>query len=111
MSSFGNNFAKTIMRLAREQDSLQVVNDQTGTPAYAADLAGAIMHIVSGVARQQIAFNAGIYQYSNEGSCTWYEFAVAILEEAGLICPVQPVSSKDYPSVAQWPPSCPVYHL
>lgn len=102
-SSFGNNFVKTIIRLAKEKDSLQVVNDQTGSPTYAADLANAIMHIVSGVLRQQMAFNAGLYNYSDEGECTWYDFAVAIIEEAGLKCPVHPVLSKDYPSVASRP--------
>lgn len=102
-SSFGNNFVKTIIRLAREKDFLQVVNDQTGTPTYAADLAQAIMHIISGVLRNQRAFNAGLYNYSNEGECSWYDFAVAIIEEAGLKCPVHPILSKDFPSVAQRP--------
>jgi dTDP-4-dehydrorhamnose reductase len=102
-SSFGNNFVRTIIRLAKEKDSLQVVNDQTGTPTYAADLAQALMHIISGVQRQQLAFNAGIYNYSNEGECSWYDFATAIIEEAGLKCQVYPILSKDYPVVAQRP--------
>jgi dTDP-4-dehydrorhamnose reductase len=102
-SSFGNNFVRTIIRLAKEKDSLQVVNDQIGTPTYAADLAEAIMHIISGVQRQQLAFNAGIYNYSNEGECSWYDFALAIIEEAGLKCQVHPILSKDYPTVAKRP--------
>ena len=102
-SSFGNNFVKTIIRLGKERDFLQVVNDQVGSPTYAADLAQAIMHIVSGVLRQQMAFNAGIYNYSDEGECSWYDFAVAIIEEAGLNCPVRPILSKDFPSVASRP--------
>jgi dTDP-4-dehydrorhamnose reductase len=102
-SSFGNNFVKTIIRLAGEKDLLQVVNDQTGTPTYAADLAQALMHIISGVLRNQRAFNAGLYNYSNEGECSWYEFAVAIVEEAGLKCQVHPILSKDFPSVAPRP--------
>lgn len=69
-SSFGNNFVKTILKHAKEKESLKVVFDQTGTPTYAADLAGAIMSIISGVIRNQIALNAGIYNYSNEGVCT-----------------------------------------
>jgi dTDP-4-dehydrorhamnose reductase len=99
-SSFGNNFVKTIIRLARENKTLRVVSDQTGTPTYAADLAEAIMYIIAGVIRNQIAFNAGIYNYSNDGSCSWYEFALAIVEEGGIDCSVQPVSTKEYQSVA-----------
>ena len=83
-SSFGNNFVKTILRHAAEKESLRVVFDQTGTPTYAADLAEAIMRIISGVIRNQIAMNAGIYNYSNEGVCTWYDFAAEIIREAGL---------------------------
>jgi dTDP-4-dehydrorhamnose reductase len=102
-SSFGNNFVKTILKNAKEKESLRVVFDQTGTPTYAADLAGAIMHIVSGVIRNQIALNAGIYNYSNEGVCTWYDFALEIIQEAGLNCKVNPVLTKDYLSAAQRP--------
>jgi dTDP-4-dehydrorhamnose reductase len=102
-SSFGNNFVKTIIRNAREKDSLKVVFDQTGTPTYAADLAEAIMNIVSGVIRNQFALNAGIYNYSNEGVCSWYDFAVEIIRDAQLSCMVLPVHSGEYPSVAKRP--------
>jgi dTDP-4-dehydrorhamnose reductase len=102
-SSFGNNFVKTILRHASEKESIKVVFDQTGTPTYAADLAGAIMSIVSGVIRNQIALNAGIYNYSNEGVCTWYDFASEIIKEADLNCHVDPVLTKDYKQVAQRP--------
>jgi dTDP-4-dehydrorhamnose reductase len=102
-STFGNNFVKTILKNAKEKKSLQVVSDQTGTPTYAADLAEAIMTIISGVIRNQIALNAGIYNYSNEGTCSWYDFAVEIVREAGLSCIVNPVLTKDYPSVASRP--------
>lgn len=102
-SSFGNNFVKTIIRLANEKKTLQVVSDQTGTPTYACDLAEAIMKIVVGVIRNQIAFNAGIYNYSNEGVCSWHEFALAIVEEAGIDCQVQPILTKDYPAAARRP--------
>ncbi len=102
-SSFGNNFVKTILKHAKEKESLKVVFDQTGTPTYAADLAGAIMSIISGVIRNQIALNAGIYNYSNEGVCTWYDFATEIIHEAGLTCHVNPILTKDYPSAAQRP--------
>ncbi|MEI6048747.1 MAG: dTDP-4-dehydrorhamnose reductase [Bacteroidota bacterium] len=102
-SSFGNNFVKTILRHAREKESLRVVYDQTGTPTYAADLAEAIIKIVSGVIRNQFALNAGIYNYSNEGVCTWYDFATEIIKEAALPCRVNPVLTKDYQSAAQRP--------
>jgi dTDP-4-dehydrorhamnose reductase len=102
-SLFGNNFVKTILKHAREKESLKVVFDQTGTPTYAADLAGAIMSIISGVIRNQIALNAGIYNYSNEGVCSWYDFATEIIHEAGLTCQVNPIITKDYPSAAQRP--------
>ncbi len=102
-SSFGNNFVKTILRNAAEKESLKVVFDQTGTPTYAADLAEAIMSIVSGVIRNQMAMNSGIYNYSNEGVCTWYDFACEIIKEAGLPCKVSPVLSKEYDQTAQRP--------
>jgi dTDP-4-dehydrorhamnose reductase len=102
-SSFGNNFVKTIIKNGREKESLRVVFDQTGTPTYAADLAGAVMSIIAGVIRNQIAFNAGIYNYSNEGVCTWYDFASEIVKEAGLTCRIFPVLTKDYHQVAQRP--------
>jgi dTDP-4-dehydrorhamnose reductase len=102
-SSFGNNFVKTILRVAKEKESLKVVSDQTGTPTYAADLAEAIMTIVAGVIRNQIAMNAGIYNYSDEGVCSWYDFAVEIVKEAGLACIVNPVLTKDYQTAARRP--------
>jgi dTDP-4-dehydrorhamnose reductase len=102
-SSFGNNFVKTILKHGTEKESLRVVFDQTGTPTYANDLAGAILSIVSGVIRNQIALNAGIYNYSNEGVCSWYDFAVEIIREAGLTCQINPVLTKDYKQEAQRP--------
>jgi len=102
-SSFGSNFVKTIIRLGNEKESVRVVSDQTGSPTYARDLAEAIMLIISGVIRNQIAFNAGTYNYSDEGLCSWYDFAVAIVEEAGLNCLVMPISSNDYPAVTKRP--------
>jgi dTDP-4-dehydrorhamnose reductase len=102
-SSFGNNFVKTILRNAAEKESLKVVFDQTGAPTYAADLAGAIMIIISGVIRNQIAMNSGIYNYSNEGVCSWYDFASEIIKESGLTCQVLPVLTKDYPQAAKRP--------
>ena len=102
-SSFGNNFVKTIIKRGAGKESLDVVFDQTGTPTYAADLAEAIMRIISGVIRNQIAMNSGIYNYSNEGVCTWYDFACEIIKEAGITCMILPVLSKDYKQIATRP--------
>lgn len=102
-SSFGNNFVKTMLRLGKEKDTVDVVFDQTGTPTYAADLAGAIMHIISGVIRNQLAFYPGIYNYSDEGACTWFDFAVEIMKEAGLECKVRPVLSSEFIQAAKRP--------
>jgi len=103
-SSFGNNFVKTIMRHGKEKESLKVVFDQTGTPTYASDLATAIMSIISGVIRNQFAFKSGVYNYSDEGACTWYDFAAEIIKEAGLNCLINPVLTKEYPLPAPRPP-------
>ncbi|MGD0342064.1 MAG: dTDP-4-dehydrorhamnose reductase [Bacteroidales bacterium] len=102
-SSFGANFVKTILSKGKENDTLKVVFDQTGTPTYAADLANAIMTIVSGVIRNQLTFHAGLYHYSNEGVCSWYDFATEIVTEAGLDCKIIPVLSKDYHTEAARP--------
>jgi dTDP-4-dehydrorhamnose reductase len=102
-SSFGNNFVKTILKHGREKDSLRVVFDQTGSPTWAADLAEAIMCIVSGVIRNHFIFTAGIYNYSNEGVCSWYDFATEIVDQAGLDCIVNPVLSVDYRQQAARP--------
>jgi dTDP-4-dehydrorhamnose reductase len=102
-SSFGNNFVKTILRHSGEKSSLRVVFDQTGSPTYAADLAGAIMFIISGVIRNHFALKAGIYNYSNEGVCTWYDFATEIISEAGLECRINPVLTRDYSQAAERP--------
>lgn len=102
-SVYGSNFVKTIIKNAREKDSLKVVSDQTGTPTWAYDLAEAIMKIVSGVIRNQFAFNAGIYHYSNEGVCSWYDFATLIVQEAGINCTILPVLSDEFSSAAVRP--------
>lgn len=102
-SSFGKNFVKTIIRLGSEKENINVVFDQTGTPTYARDLASAIMAVVSGVIRNQYAFNAGVYNYSNEGVCSWYDFAVEIKEAAGIKAAITPVLSKDFTQAARRP--------
>ena len=97
-SAFGKNFVKTMLRLMAEKDQVSVVCDQSGTPTYAADLAEAILHIISS---QQ--WKAGIYHFSNGGNITWYDFAVAIKEFSGSSCKVNPVSTSQYPTPAKRP--------
>ncbi|MDX1937794.1 MAG: dTDP-4-dehydrorhamnose reductase [Flavihumibacter sp.] len=97
-SAFGNNFVKTMLRLMKERQSLNVVNDQLGSPTYAADLANAILQIVNSGNWQP-----GIYHYSNTGVISWYQFAVAIKELAGLNCTVNPIPTSAYPTPAKRP--------
>lgn len=97
-SSFGNNFVKTMSRLMVERDSLNVVNDQIGSPTYAADLAQAIVTILN-----HPKWQAGIYHFSNEGEISWYEFALAIQEIGGFDCVVSGIPSSAYPTPAKRP--------
>jgi len=91
-SSFGNNFVKTMMKLGAERDSLNVIFDQIGTPTYAADLAKTILQVLS-----HNAFVPGIYHFSDEGVCSWYDFTKSIHRIAGIQCDVHPIETKDYP--------------
>lgn len=97
-SRFGNNFVKTMSRLMQERDSLNVVNDQIGSPTYAADLAQAILTILT-----HAHWQAGIYHFSNEGEISWYEFALAIQEIGGFDCEVSGIPSEAYPTPARRP--------
>ncbi len=100
-SEFGNNFLKTMLRLTAERDRLTVVFDQVGTPTYAGDLAQTIFDIVeSGT----YAGREGIYHFSDEGVCSWYDFAHAIAAEAGHTqCRIVPCHSSEYPSKVERP--------
>lgn len=98
-STFGNNFVKTMRRLGAERENLNVVFDQVGTPTYARDLAEAIVAMLP-------KLKAGakeIYHFSNEGVCSWYDFAIEIMRLSGLGCRVKPIESKDYPTPAKRP--------
>ena len=97
-SIYGNNFVKTIIRLGQERDSLGVIFDQIGTPTYANDLAQAIFAAINkGVVR-------GIYHFSDEGVCSWYDFTIAIHRLAGIAsCKVKPLHTADYPAKAPRP--------
>lgn len=99
-SEFGNNFVKTIRRLAAERPELKVVSDQIGTPTYAADLARAIIRIMENEERIE---HEGIYHYSNEGICSWYDFAAEIVRLSGADCQVHPVTTEEYPTKTRRP--------
>lgn len=101
-SEFGSNFVKTVLRLGKERDELRFVFDQIGTPTYAGDLAAAVMAVVA--ADEKGAYVPGIYHYSNEGVCSWYDFTVKILEIAGIACRVFPIETEEYPTRAVRPP-------
>ena len=97
-STFGNNFVKTMIRLGKERESLGVIFDQIGTPTYARDLARAIFIAI----RQGVV--PGIYHFSNEGVCSWYDFTKAIHRLAGITtCQVKPLHTEEYPTPAKRP--------
>lgn len=99
-SSLGEaNFVRTMLRLGQERENLNVVFDQVGTPTNAADLAAAIVKILPNITTD----TKGLYHFSNEGICSWYDFAYEIMREAGLSCRVNPIESKDYPTKAVRP--------
>ncbi|MEJ7586227.1 MAG: dTDP-4-dehydrorhamnose reductase [Ferruginibacter sp.] len=107
-SSFGNNFVKTMLRLMKEREAINVVSDQRGCPTYAADLAAAIMQMINQldlapVKRGDALAGSGIYNYSNKGAINWHEFAVAIKELSGSKCNVSPIPASQYPTPARRP--------
>ena len=116
-SSFGNNFVKTMLRLGKERDELGVIFDQIGTPTYAKDLATAILQILqiiqtSQLPRQEMPLgyniqnstsSTEIYNFSNEGVASWYDFAKTIFELSNIECQVNPIETKDYPTPATRP--------
>jgi len=97
-SAYGNNFVKTMIRLMKERNSISVVNDQTGSPTYAGDLAEAIMQML-----ETHHFIPGIYHYSNEGETTWYSFAEEIKKRTGSGCIILPIPSSGFPTPAKRP--------
>jgi dTDP-4-dehydrorhamnose reductase len=103
-SAFGNNFVKTMLRLGNEKPELGVIADQIGSPTNAADLANAILTIISSVESGEKSFERGIYHYSNEGVASWYDFTKAIFDIKGINCLVKPIASEDYPSPVKRPP-------
>ncbi len=97
-SAYGSNFVKTMLKLMKERESVNVVNDQTGTPTYAVDLANACLSIVAGDNWAQ-----GIYHYTNEGRASWYDFALAIKQMSGADCNVNAIPSSAFPTRAKRP--------
>lgn len=95
-SSYGNNFVKTMLRLGKERDEINVVYDQIGSPTYAGDLAQAILTIIEIAQNKSHNFMPGIFHFSNEGALSWYDFANSIFEISGLNCKVNPILSKEF---------------
>lgn len=97
-SVFGKNFVKTMRELMKDRRELRVVNDQFGSPTYAADLATAIMQIIAGG-----KWVPGIYHFCNSGAISWYDFAVAIRDLSGFDCQIHPIPGSEYPTPAKRP--------
>ncbi len=100
-SEYGNNFLKTMLRLTKEKETLSVVFDQVGTPTYAGDLAMTIFSLIEG---DYYKGNEGIYHFSNEGVCSWYDFAREIATAMGHTCQINPCHSSEFPSKVTRPP-------
>ena len=98
-SPYGKNFVKTMMHLTSEKDSLKVVFDQVGTPTYAGDLAALIHKVIT----DRQLDRQGIYHYSNEGVCSWYDFAMEICRQCGNVCDIRPCHSDEFPSKVKRP--------
>lgn len=98
-SSFGNNFVKTMIKLAKEREELGVIVDQIGTPTYARDLAKVLLDILPQVENSETE----IFHYSNEGVCSWYDFAKAIFDHTNMLCKLNPLSTEQYYTVATRP--------
>lgn len=96
-SAFGNNFMKTIIKLAREKGHVKVVSDQVGTPTWAGDLASVILQVI------EKDCPPGLYHYSNEGVCSWYDFAKAIIELQEINASIEPITTKEFPTPAPRP--------
>ena len=102
-STFGKNFVKTMIALGESRDELAVVFDQIGSPTNAADLAEAILKIIALTENNASAFVPGVYHFSNEGVCSWYDFAISVHKMAGITCRINPVRSAMFPTKAVRP--------
>jgi len=102
-SEYGNNFVKTMLRLGKERDELNVVSDQIGAPTYATDLANAILNIVQSIEFKEVGQKTQVYHYSNAGKVSWYDFAKEIFKIAKVDCKVNPITMQQYPMPAKRP--------
>lgn len=101
-SQFANNFMKTMLRLASERDSLSVVSDQIGTPTNAVDLAETLLKIITEHSKLNTE-HYGVYNFSNEGQCSWYDFAKEIFKQNNVSIDLQPIPTTAYPTPAKRP--------
>jgi dTDP-4-dehydrorhamnose reductase len=102
-SEYGNNFVDTILKLTQKNSNLNIVSDQVGTPTYAGDLGQAILQIIKSDKFNVLEKASEVYHYSNEGGCSWYDFAKEIVNISGIKCTVCPIKTKDYPAAAKRP--------
>jgi len=102
-SEYGNNFVKTMLRLGKERNELNVVSDQIGSPTYATDLAGVILDIIQNIEFKEVGQKTQVYHYSNAGKVSWYDFAKEIFKMAEVGCTVNPITTQQYPTPAQRP--------
>ncbi|MCK5788564.1 MAG: dTDP-4-dehydrorhamnose reductase, partial [Chlamydiia bacterium] len=102
-SSYGSNFVHTMLKLGQERKELNIICDQMGTPTYARDLARTILTMLAQDLTSNTANTVALYNYSNEGSCSWYDFAQAIFELTNIKCKVNPISTEEYPTPAKRP--------
>jgi len=102
-SEYGNNFVKTMLRLGKERDELNIVSDQIGSPTYATDLAEVILKIINNTNYRNKKQSTEIYHYSNEGEISWHDFAKEIFELVDIQCRVNPITTGEYPTPAQRP--------
>ena len=101
-TSFGNNFVKTMLRLMKERESINIINDQAGCPTYAADLAKIIMQIIANLPIANLPLPL-VFNYTNAGITNWYEFAMAIKQFSGSNCVIDPIATAQYPTAAKRP--------
>ena len=102
-SVFGNNFVDTILNLIQKKNNLHIISDQVGSPTNAKDLAGALISIINNKKFNETDIPSQVFHYSNDGECSWYDFAKEIANISGTKCIINPISSKDYPQDATRP--------
>lgn len=101
-STYGKNYVKSMIKYGNERDEMNIVFDQVGTPTYARDLADAILTIIPQLQQKEKPYRE-IFQYTNEGVCSWFDFTKHIYNHEGIKCKVNPIRTCDYPTAAQRP--------